>query len=99
MIVLSFVLLSFWHDALDVLAAGGVGYMWASLHGPIARTDATMAASLASKFGLSGFRALTNSPAFAEQAVLDHSCTASIAAFDPFMRGGQNEVDELSIEL
>ena len=64
---------------------------------PIARTGATMAASLASKFGLSGFRALTNSPAFAEQAVLDHSCTASIAAFDPFMRGGQNEVDELSI--
>ena len=51
------------------------------------------------EFGLSGFRALAPSPSLAERAVPDRSCTASIATFDPLRAGGQNEVDELSIEL
>ena len=46
---------------------------------------------------MAGFRGRRPARAPCEQAVLNHSCTASIAAFDPFMRGGQNEVDELSI--
>ena len=47
-IVLSFVLLSFWHDALGVLAAGGKRYTCVPLPRSIARTDAAaMAASLA----------------------------------------------------